>query len=479
MNNQRRTLWAFTAIIAAIAVYCYNPFALYFQNDDFIHIPLSAQGVLLQHNTFRPICDLSIMLDYSLWGKNAYGYHFTNLILHIICTVFVFLLACGIQKKYRPVSDGSYAFITALLFFLYPMHSEAVLWILGRSAILGCMFFLLSIVFFLKRDKQIFFFLSIFSALAAWFSYESSWILPVILFCISFIDTRIKHANLKKETQFIFAVVLCFTAYIITRNYFIHEVIGQYEAAGFLHFNIESLTTNFLKLMLRSWLPPFEDSIWLIVLFILIFGLLTAFYFQLKEKSSKSFLFVLMALWLVALIPYASLGIDTKGTEGERFIYLPSVFNCQIVSFCIHHFSSKRYFQNIALSVLAIFYLGILYINAGNYRLAGNIVKATITEVGKLLPNQTLYVQSLPQSQNGALIFRDGFKEAVDWMLNTQPAHSIVICSAMPENMHIQNLYKVQYTDSVILNQCNGAKPGKDSVVAIFNYTDSVLYISK
>src|SRR5262245_14700523 len=70
-------------LIATLALYCYNPFAFYFQNDDFIHIPLSQKGVLLQHNTFRPVCDISIMLDYWLWGKSAWGYHLTNLLLHI------------------------------------------------------------------------------------------------------------------------------------------------------------------------------------------------------------------------------------------------------------------------------------------------------------------------------------------------------------------------------------------------------------
>ena len=151
MERQRKIILICSAVVVAIAFYCYNPFALYFQNDDFIHIPLSANGELLQRNTFRPVCDLSIMLDYYLWGKNAYGYHLTNLILHIICTILVFLLSRDFYNKYAHAKGVRFAFITSLIFLLYPMHSEAVFWILGRSAILGCIFFLLSIISFLKR----------------------------------------------------------------------------------------------------------------------------------------------------------------------------------------------------------------------------------------------------------------------------------------------------------------------------------------
>ena len=86
-------------------------------------------------------------------------------------------------------------------------------------------------------------------------------------------------------------------------------------------------------------------------------------------------------------------------------------------------------------------------------------------------------MQSLPQSQYGALIFRDGFKEAVDWMV--KEPHEIIICSQMPENKPFQDLYKVNYDDSIILDHCTGAKPELDSNAAFFNYTDSALYISK
>lgn len=467
-----------SAVIVAIALYCFNPFALYFQNDDFIHIPLSAKGEFLQRNTFRPICDLSIMLDYYLWGKNAYGYHLTNLILHIICTILVFLLSRDLFNKYAHAKDVRFAFITSLIFFLYPMHSEAVFWILGRSAILGCIFFLLSAIFFLRRGKRIYFLLSIFFAFTAWLSYESSWVLPVVLLCISVVDVKTRASSFKKERLYISVIILAFCAYIITRDYYIHEIIGQYEAAGFLNCNIQFLSQNFLKLMMRSWLPPFIDSNWLIVSFFIVAALLFLLYYNIKTGAARAFFLILIALWLISLVLYASLGIDTKGTEGERFLYMPSIPVCMILAFLSNHFFEKK-LQKVILASIVIFFLGILYNNTTNYRLAGTIVKTTLAEVKKLKTGQSLYVQHLPKAAHGALIFRDGFKEAVDWMTNSQEPHKIIICSQMQENKPLLNLYKVQYADSITIDHCSGAKPETQSNVVLFSYTDSVLYISR
>ena len=183
------------------------------------------------------------------------------------------------------------------------MHSEAIFWILGRSAIVGCIFFLLSLIFFLKREQKIFFFLSIVSAQAAWLSYESSWILPAVLFAISFIDIKTKHSTFKKEATFVSAAILFFLIYLIARNYFIHELVGQYEAASFLNFDIQTLTANFLKLIMRSWLPPFTNSTWIVVLFVLVVAALSFLYFKLKGNSVRIFFLILIGCWLISLIP--------------------------------------------------------------------------------------------------------------------------------------------------------------------------------
>ena len=151
MPRQNTFFIGFSVLSIAFALYLFNPFQLYFLNDDFIHIPLSKAGVLFQRNSFRPIGDLSIRMDYLFWGKQAWGYHLTNLLLHLINTVFVFLLSKALFKKF---TDGGQinlkSWMVSIIFFVYAFHSESIFWIIGRSGSLGSLFFLLAFIFYLQ-----------------------------------------------------------------------------------------------------------------------------------------------------------------------------------------------------------------------------------------------------------------------------------------------------------------------------------------
>ena len=74
------------------------------------------------HKSYRPITVLSFRLDYYLHGLEPYGYHVTNLLLHVIVTC-LFGVVC------RVVVFGWWcdvAFLSTLLFAAHPVHTEAV-----------------------------------------------------------------------------------------------------------------------------------------------------------------------------------------------------------------------------------------------------------------------------------------------------------------------------------------------------------------
>src|SRR5438552_2721094 len=66
-------------------------------------------------NYYRPFQAFSNRIDYSLWGSNPAGYHFTDVVVHIANTalVFQFLLALGFAAW--P------AFLTGCLFAVHPI----------------------------------------------------------------------------------------------------------------------------------------------------------------------------------------------------------------------------------------------------------------------------------------------------------------------------------------------------------------------
>jgi tetratricopeptide (TPR) repeat protein len=86
-----------------------------------------------------PLTWLSHMLDCQLFGADSGAHHLTNLALHCLSTIALFLLLARLTKTtWR--SAG-----VAFLFALHPLHVESVAWISERKDVLSGLFWILSI----------------------------------------------------------------------------------------------------------------------------------------------------------------------------------------------------------------------------------------------------------------------------------------------------------------------------------------------
>ncbi|XP_055461590.1 protein O-mannosyl-transferase TMTC1, partial [Psammomys obesus] len=91
------------------------------------------------HKSYRPLCVLSFRLNIFLTGMDPLYFHAVNVVLHCLVT-FVLMYTC---EKTVFKSRGP-AFLTALLFAVHPVHTEAVAGIVGRADVLACLLFLLA-----------------------------------------------------------------------------------------------------------------------------------------------------------------------------------------------------------------------------------------------------------------------------------------------------------------------------------------------
>ncbi len=126
---------------------------------------------------YRPLTVLSLALDYAVWADNPFGYHLTNVFLHGLTTLLVFLLCRRLLRRAVP------ALFAALLFAVHPVHTEAVAHISGRSDLLFSVFGLTALLLFVQKG-----WVSRFgTALAVLFSLcakETALVLPgLLLFC--------------------------------------------------------------------------------------------------------------------------------------------------------------------------------------------------------------------------------------------------------------------------------------------------------
>jgi tetratricopeptide (TPR) repeat protein len=112
---------------------------------------------------WHPLTWMSHALDYAIWGLNPVGHHLTNNILHAANTFLVVMLTVRLLKIYRERTqlEGSATFlddrstliaggVAGLLFGLHPVHVESVAWVAERKDLLCALFFLLSIMMYMK-----------------------------------------------------------------------------------------------------------------------------------------------------------------------------------------------------------------------------------------------------------------------------------------------------------------------------------------
>jgi protein O-mannosyl-transferase len=95
---------------------------------------------------YRPVQNISFILDYMVWNTNTYGFHLTNILLHVLGGVLLYFL---LKKLFVPtfvsLPNGSgvaslSAFLIALLWVVHPVHSAAVDYISGRADSLAFVF---------------------------------------------------------------------------------------------------------------------------------------------------------------------------------------------------------------------------------------------------------------------------------------------------------------------------------------------------
>ncbi|XP_038834250.1 protein O-mannosyl-transferase TMTC1-like [Salvelinus namaycush] len=97
------------------------------------------------HKSYRPLCILTFKLNILLGGMTPLYFHVVNVCLH--CAVTCLLMHTCDRCVF---DDPRLAFLTALLFAVHPIHTEAVSGIVGRADVLACMLFLLAFLSYIR-----------------------------------------------------------------------------------------------------------------------------------------------------------------------------------------------------------------------------------------------------------------------------------------------------------------------------------------
>lgn len=301
--------------------------------------------------TYRPISMLSFMIDYKIWKLEPIGYHLTNVLIHSLNSILLFLLFYFVSKE-KIVS-----FLSALIFTVHPIHTEAVSVIFNRMGLLVCFFMLISFIFYIKAaelKKIEYLFLSVIFFLLSLLSKETAIFFVFLL--MSYDYYFVSNQNIKmffKRTPFYLIYFLVILFYLILRKIFISQELafGIWLNSAFLSipFYLKILTTfNIIASYIKLLFFPINLSAMYLVTtaklnFITIFSgvlistLLILAYLRRRQNKLVSFFIV---FFFITILPFA-LVIPFGVRFNERFLYLPSVGFCFILGYFLQVMFSK------------------------------------------------------------------------------------------------------------------------------------------
>jgi protein O-mannosyl-transferase len=97
---------------------------------------------------WHPLTVLSLMADYQFHGLNPGGYHLTNVLLHTVAVILLFLVLEEMTGK-----PWRSAFVAAV-FAIHPLRLQSVAWISERKDVLSGVFFMLTLWAYVRYVRR-------------------------------------------------------------------------------------------------------------------------------------------------------------------------------------------------------------------------------------------------------------------------------------------------------------------------------------
>src|SRR5207249_2055584 len=150
---------------------------------------------------YIPLTWMTLGLDYLLWGMLPLGYHLTSLLLHAAnAVVFFFVVRRILTRALRSPSERGHALavsagFAALVFAIHPLRVESVAWVTERRDVLSGLFYLLTILEYLRacepeKRGRWWYWLSVVTFVCALLSKSMVVNLPVVLLILDVYPLR-------------------------------------------------------------------------------------------------------------------------------------------------------------------------------------------------------------------------------------------------------------------------------------------------
>lgn len=388
-----RTVHFILLILAVAIVYANSTGGEFIYDDkamirvyDLVHdisnIPkafVSATSMYGNVNYYRPLQTVSNIIDYFLWGDVSFGFHFTNILLHLSAVLLSYVFVQLLFKN-RLIS-----FLSALMFAVHPANCSVVSYIAGRAdsilltAMLACYIFYVKYRYY--NGGHIAYILSIMFFIVSLLSKETAMMIPLAIllfdkYAVRFTSIEAKKTRGKEYMAFV-AVLIVYLLFRFARmSFFVEGSIPPYPLFGRLisvpYFVLEYLRItvfpNDLHMGRELWFASSIADPRIIISAILCGSIFFGAYKVRKKEGGIWF----GLCWFILMI-FPSLNIITPlyYTLAENWLYVPSlgifIVFAAMFNKAYSYFGSKgnRTGQGLIVVVIGIYVLSMGAITVG------------------------------------------------------------------------------------------------------------------
>ncbi len=382
----------------------------YFLSDDFNGVyrfgqmsfkTIFAGFTNLNVQLYRPFIPLFNKINFVLFGDNPLFWNLINLILNLCNTILFFYILRHFLKK-------EFAFFISLLFLVNFSHTEAVVWMSGRTTLLISMVFLISSLYFIKfieTKKKIYFIISVIVYTLGFFTKENIFVFPLVL--VFLVYTR--KSDYRYTIPY-FVIMLLFAAVRIPVIYKLQSTtIAVKYGFNFIKnaiyiFSATLIPLNYAKIedqfAYMGVIGVIKNNPSIILLIFVPF-----IYYFAYIKSKKHFLII----FTIAVI--LSLPVIFLPGSGERYLYLPSTVISIIIGYAILTVKNYKIRYTLLSAVIIIFSTATIIKgniwNRASY-ISHDIVNQTGFVKNRIRDGESVYFKNLPDSYEGAYVLRNG-----------------------------------------------------------------------
>ena len=316
---------------------------------------------------YHPLTMLSLNINYQMLSngdfdeegalKNPFVFQLTNVLLHILNTVLVFLLIYLLFRNF------SIALITALFFGIHPLHVESVTWISERKDVLYAAFFLSSLIFYInyieKRNLKNFILSFCFFLLSA-LSKGQAVSLGVTLVAIDYLKNRnLLDFKLIAEKLLFIATGIVFGIIALTAQKEYESLHGDFDVLirvlitswGFLQYFLKLIfpvnLSAFYPYPANRMIPAYYAS-GLVLIGLAIF----AFIYFYKRSRGITFALAFYCINILLLLQFIPVG---NALMAERYVYVSSIGFFLLIGLLYQKLiDRKKISKNILIGIFAV-----------------------------------------------------------------------------------------------------------------------------